>query len=154
VFKVRSNSADQTIHYGQKLSAALRERQVVVLEGALGGGKTTFVKGVLKGLGYRKRVLSPSFTLIRRYATKKFLVYHVDLYRLGKRDTYGLGMDDFIYSPGTLTLIEWGNKIKADFDRYIQIKFSFMSRYRRELLFSARGCGSKESAALREALAG
>jgi len=142
-FKIKSNSASQTIDFGKLFSKVLGGGDVVVLEGALGGGKTTFTKGVLTGLGYKKRVLSPSFTLLRQYDLKKLSVYHLDLYRLEFSDIFDLGIDDFLYSEGIITLIEWGNKMKQELEKYIKIEFVFSGESIRNVKFSAKGYPDK-----------
>ncbi len=136
MFKLKSNSAEQTIDFAKKFSKTLKEKDVFILEGALGGGKTTFVRGVLEGLGYKGKVLSPTFTLVRKYDLKKISVYHLDLYRLKFSDLYQLGIDDFLYSPGTITLIEWGDKIKESLQKYLRIEFLFKAENRRDIKFS------------------
>ncbi|MFH1504548.1 MAG: tRNA (adenosine(37)-N6)-threonylcarbamoyltransferase complex ATPase subunit type 1 TsaE [Candidatus Omnitrophota bacterium] len=137
--EIRSYSERETIDAGKKFAKSLKEKDVVVLEGDLGGGKTTFTKGVLKGLGCSQRVLSPSFTLVRQYKAGRFCVYHLDLYRLKRADTLSLGMEDFLYSDKSISLIEWGNKIKQELDKYIKIKFSFLGQNSRQLKFSVQG---------------
>jgi len=136
---IDSYSWRETTHLGRKFSDSLGEGDVVILEGALGGGKTTFVKGVLKGLGYRRRVLSPTFTLLRQYRTKEVCIYHLDLYRLKREELFDLGLEDLLYSEGSVSLIEWGDKIKEDLDRYIKLEFLYRGEDRRRLIFSARG---------------
>ena len=116
MFKLKSTSANQTINFGKLFSRILKGPDVIILEGALGGGKTTFTRGILAGLGYKKRVLSPSFTLLRQYDLKKVSIYHLDLYRLEPSDIFDLGIYDFLYSEGIITLIEWGNKIRRGLD--------------------------------------
>lgn len=138
-FKLKSNSAADTVAYGRIFAGVLREKEVVILEGALGGGKTTFIKGILKGLGYKKRVLSPSFTLLRQYELKNLAVYHLDLYRLEFSDIFDLGIDDFLYSAKIITLIEWGNRIKSEVDKYIKVEFMFSGENIRQLRFLVKG---------------
>ncbi|MCF7907400.1 MAG: tRNA (adenosine(37)-N6)-threonylcarbamoyltransferase complex ATPase subunit type 1 TsaE [Candidatus Omnitrophica bacterium] len=147
--KLKSLSATETKHYGELFSKALSGRDLVVLVGALGGGKTTFTKGILKGLGYRGRVLSPSFTLVREYLTKKFKTYHVDLYRLDKNEALNLGLDDFIYSDNSLTLIEWGDRIDKELDKYIVVKFSYLAESSRQLLISTVGYNKQKIKAIK-----
>lgn len=139
IFKLKSNSVVDTIVYGKTFSSILKERDVIILEGALGGGKTTFVKGVLEGFGYKKRVLSPSFTLLRQYELKNLAVYHLDLYRLEFSDIFDLGVDDFLYSSKIITLIEWGNRMKSELDKYIKVEFIFSGENIRQLKFSVKG---------------
>ena len=143
MFKLKSTSANQTINFGKLFSKVLKGADVIVLEGVLGGGKTTFTKGILAGLGYKKRVLSPSFTLLRQYELKNLEVYHLDLYRLEFSDIFDLGIDDFLYSEGTVTLIEWGNKIKERLDKYIKVEFVFSGENIRNIKFSAKGYSAR-----------
>lgn len=139
-----SNSAVETVNFGKILAKALGEKDVVLLEGALGGGKTTFVKGVLKGLGYKHRVLSPSFTLIRQYKLRSSLIYHIDLYRLESKDIFELGLDDFLYSDKTMTLIEWGDKVIRELNRYLRIEFVFNSQRSRRIKISSKGYSQED----------
>ena len=112
---------------------------IIILEGPLGGGKTTFIKGVLKGMGFKGRVLSPSYTLARQYNTKNVCVNHLDLYRLEEEDFFDAGIDDLLCSKKSMTLIEWGDKIKYSLSRYINLKFSFLKEDCRQLVFSTKG---------------
>jgi len=81
----------------------------VSLEGPLGSGKTTFVKGIARALGVRDEVTSPSFTIMTAYAGR-IPLYHLDLYRLDRIDEIeDLGFDDVVFRDG-VTVIEWGEK--------------------------------------------
>jgi len=144
MLELTSNSAIETVNFGKILAKALKEKDVILLEGALGGGKTTFTKGVLKGLGYKHRVLSPSFTLIRQYKLKSLLVYHIDLYRLESKDIFELGLDDFLSAAKTMTLIEWGNKMTKELNKYLRVEFTFKSCQSRRIKISAKGYSQEE----------
>ena len=87
---------------------------VVALKGDLGAGKTTFVQGFLKGLGSKKRVVSPTFVLMKRHKLKKFSnVFHIDAYRLKKPEQFEvLGMDDILSDPRSVVIIEWPEQAK------------------------------------------
>lgn len=137
--KLNSSSAAETKTFGKLLAKVLGSGDLVILVGALGGGKTTFTKGILKGLGYRRRVLSPSFTLVRQYPVKNLLIHHVDLYRLDERGTFSLGIEDFIYKKGNIAIVEWGDKIKQILDQYIAVKFSYCGENKRKLSVSVVG---------------
>ncbi|MCK4912145.1 MAG: tRNA (adenosine(37)-N6)-threonylcarbamoyltransferase complex ATPase subunit type 1 TsaE [Candidatus Omnitrophica bacterium] len=139
MLKIKSISAKQTINFGKLFSKALGGGDVIILEGALGGGKTTFTKGVLAGLGYKKRVLSPSFTLLRQYDLKNLSIHHLDLYRLESTDMFDLAIDDFLYSKDIITFVEWGNKISSELDKYIRIEFIFSGENIRNMKFSIKG---------------
>ena len=113
----QTKSAQETAALGKKLFNSLEGSDVVVLEGALGGGKTTFIKGLMAAAGFKGRVLSPTFTLLRQYKAKKFLFCHVDLYRLDSGHLEGWGLEDLLYASKVITMIEWGEKIEKTLDR-------------------------------------
>lgn len=92
-----------------RLAAVLRSGDVLALSGDLGAGKTTFARGVLRGLGWLGEVPSPSFTLVQTYDTVPPL-WHVDLYRLDRADEAdALGLDD-IWDEAVV-LIEWPERL-------------------------------------------
>ncbi|MFH0342537.1 MAG: tRNA (adenosine(37)-N6)-threonylcarbamoyltransferase complex ATPase subunit type 1 TsaE [Chromatiales bacterium] len=79
----------------------------VFLSGDLGAGKTTFVRGLLKALGYRGLVKSPTYTLVETYSIGGRSIHHLDLYRLaGSDELEAIGVRDFVDGK-TLCLIEW-----------------------------------------------
>ncbi|UCC94443.1 MAG: tRNA (adenosine(37)-N6)-threonylcarbamoyltransferase complex ATPase subunit type 1 TsaE [Candidatus Omnitrophota bacterium] len=131
-----THSAQQTEAVGRAFSRILNEKDVVVLEGVLGGGKTTFVKGVLKGLKIHQRAQSPSFTLMRQYQNRKIRIYHIDLYRITPHQAFDVGLLDYLYAPKSAALIEWGDKIKNYLPSYIAISFSFQGVDSRRIAFS------------------
>lgn len=82
----------------------------VYLEGDLGAGKTTLVRGVLRGLGYQGRVKSPTYTLVEIYDLPAFDLYHFDLYRMhDPREWLDAGFRD-VSDGRAVTLIEWPEK--------------------------------------------
>lgn len=87
---------------------------VLALYGELGSGKTTFVQGLAKGLGIKKRILSPTFVLIRSYPLLKAgFFYHIDLYRLGSvKEAQDLGLEEIWENPQNIVAIEWAEKIQ------------------------------------------
>jgi tRNA threonylcarbamoyladenosine biosynthesis protein TsaE len=90
------------------LRAAGRRSLLVFLRGPLGAGKTTFVRGVLAGLGHTGRVPSPTYTLIEPYIVAGYTLYHIDLYRVGSASAVAeLGLVELLSEPRTLALIEW-----------------------------------------------
>jgi tRNA threonylcarbamoyladenosine biosynthesis protein TsaE len=99
-----------TLAFGAQLAQALSPGMTVYLEGDLGAGKTTLVRGVLRGLGYGGRVKSPTYTLAETYGLPAFELYHYDLYRMhDPREWLDAGFRDS--SDGrTVSLIEWPEK--------------------------------------------
>lgn len=81
---------------------------IVGLSGALGAGKTSFVRALLRGLGYTGRVPSPTYTLLEHYAIDTLAVVHLDLYRLAEaRDLEYLGLRDWLALPVVWVFAEW-----------------------------------------------
>ena len=89
---------------------------ILGLEGELGSGKTTFVQGFIRGLGIKKRTVSPTFIIFRRLAIKrgKFKnLYHVDAYRIkNPKELLRIGFRDVLDSPENIVVIEWADIIK------------------------------------------
>lgn len=107
-----THSPEETIGFGRGIAVHLAPPCLVLLEGDLGAGKTTLVKGIVAGLGAASedQVTSPSFTLVHEYGSAG-RVFHVDLYRIeGARDLATLGLDD-LSSQAATVLVEWGEKL-------------------------------------------
>ena len=107
----RTASEEETIALGERLAREFLPRQVVLLIGQLGAGKTTLAKGIVQGLGAAaaEEVSSPTFTLIHEYG-RDGRVYHVDLYRLDElRELATLGLED-LFEREAVVLIEWGER--------------------------------------------
>jgi tRNA threonylcarbamoyladenosine biosynthesis protein TsaE len=84
---------------------------LIGLRGELGAGKTTFVRALLRGLGYEARVPSPTYTLLEHYAVGELVVVHLDLYRLASEvELENLGLRDWLETPATWVLIEWPDR--------------------------------------------
>jgi tRNA threonylcarbamoyladenosine biosynthesis protein TsaE len=88
---------------------------MVILRGDLGVGKTTFVKGLAEAFGaaLQDDVTSPTFTLVHEYRGPEVTLFHIDLYRIDtERELATLGIADLRTEPGSILLIEWGEKFE------------------------------------------
>jgi len=102
-----------TLALGGALGAVLvqgRPESVVYLEGDLGAGKTTLVRGLLRALGYAGKVKSPTYTLVELYAISRLNLYHFDFYRFEQPEEYlDAGLDEYFQGTG-ICLVEWPDK--------------------------------------------
>src|SRR5947199_4300434 len=108
-----SGSPAETEALGAGVAARLRAGDVVLVEGELGAGKTTFVRGACRALGVTAIVTSPTFTIGQRYAAP-IPVSHLDLYRVGSlRDEDPDLLDEYVRAD-TITFVEWPEGAEAD----------------------------------------
>ena len=142
---VRTKDAKQTRDLGQRLGRALKGSDIVCLYGNLGSGKTTLTQGIARGAGYRGRVMSPTFGLARVYKGKKWLIYHLDLYRVAASETGDIGIEDYVCDPHGICIVEWpqAGVVYYPGDR-IEVRLSHgRGGLSRRLVFSARGPRSR-----------
>lgn len=115
-----TNSYEETQKLGEEFAKKLQGGDIVALYGELGSGKTTFVQGLAKGLGIKRRIISPTFIIVRTYKISiKYKVssikyfYHIDLYRINSdQKIEGLGIKELINGRNSIVAIEWAEKIK------------------------------------------
>ena len=135
-----TRSDEETRQRGAELAGHLKPRDVLVLTGQIGAGKTTFVQGIAQGMGADPRsVASPSFILIREYPGR-IPLFHVDLFRLEELpEAEMLGLDEYYESEG-VTLIEWGRKIPEVLpSEFMEICFEVIDPSTRKLLLAPHG---------------
>lgn len=125
-----SNSVEETIILATKLANKLVGGEIILLNGELGAGKTTFTKGLAKALGINEIVTSPTFTFMKSY-NGRLKLYHYDMYRVDSEDElYELGLAEYLYADG-VCVIEW-NKFE-DLVNPIVINISYLGRKSRRL---------------------
>ena len=113
-----SNSIEETQKFAADYAKKLKPGDTLALYGDLGAGKTAFIQGLAAGLGYKRRVFSPTFIFVRPYKlnSKKSEIetlYHIDLYRLEKpTDLATIGISEFLNEEGATSAIEWPEKIE------------------------------------------
>jgi tRNA threonylcarbamoyladenosine biosynthesis protein TsaE len=102
-----------TLDAGQRFSQYLPAGYTVFLHGDLGAGKTTFVRGVLHGLGYQGKVKSPTYTLVEPYIFLNKTIYHFDLYRFNDEEEWEeAGFRDY-FNANSICMIEWPEQAHA-----------------------------------------
>ncbi len=154
--EVTTRSASQMRDLGMRVAKALRPGDVLLLQGELGSGKTTFVQGMARGLGVKGRVTSPTFTLLREYRGRLSLV-HLDAYRLeGPLDLYEIGVEEYLEGDAVLA-VEWGDRVKGFFrPPYLEVRMEYGEgeKERRVLFVPLGGSWGERVTGLREAWGG
>ncbi|PIO83858.1 tRNA (adenosine(37)-N6)-threonylcarbamoyltransferase complex ATPase subunit type 1 TsaE [Loigolactobacillus backii] len=136
----------ETKQLANKLGQLLQAGSVLLLEGDLGAGKTTFTKGIAQALGIKRYVKSPTFTLIREYKEGRLPLYHMDVYRLEDGGGDELGLEEYFTGDG-VSVVEWPQFIQDLWPTdYLLIKFTKDPHHDdwRRLLFEAHGEQSQQ----------
>jgi tRNA threonylcarbamoyladenosine biosynthesis protein TsaE len=111
-FSVVSNSSEETEALGERLGSLLNGGEIIELSSDVGGGKTTFTKGIAKGVGSTNVVSSPTFTVNKQYQGTKFMIQHFDFYRLNDPGILKLELEEFIGDPRNIIIIEWASLVE------------------------------------------
>ena len=110
-FNSTTKTHKETEKLGMKFSQFISKGNIITLNGNLGSGKTTFMKGVLKGLNYKDEVTSPTYTLINEY-NADYKIIHIDCYREPNIDRWlNIGLIDY-FGKDNIIFIEWAENIK------------------------------------------
>ena len=99
-----------TLAWGARLARVIAPGLSLHLHGDLGSGKTTLVRGLLRGLGYEGRVKSPTYTLVELYTVSRLNLYHFDFYRFKEpKEWRDAGLDEY-FKDSSVCLVEWPEK--------------------------------------------
>lgn len=135
-----TNNIQETQEFAQDFAKKLQGGDIVALYGNLGGGKTTFVQGLAKGLGIKCKIISPTFIVIRQYRIRNNELgikdfYHIDLYRVEtEKDTEGLGILDLFNDKNAIVVIEWAEKIQNLLpEKRWEIHFEYLEEEKRKI---------------------
>ncbi len=133
-----TTSAKETTILGFQVGLLLKPGMILLLEGDLAAGKTTFTKGIGQALGIERTINSPTFTIMKRYMKDENKLYHVDLYRLDDINT-DFDLEDYINSDG-VSVIEWPFKVKDLLPKeYLMVSFTVLDNDQRKITFEAKG---------------
>lgn len=109
-YNFKTNSEDETMKLGEKLAKLCAPKDIIILSGELGAGKTKFTEGFLKYFGLEDEISSPTFTIVNEYTKNDINIYHFDVYRLeDSSEFYEIGGEE--YFENGICLIEWGELI-------------------------------------------
>lgn len=114
--KIQSLSSEQTMQIAEKIGQGIKFPCVISLKGDLGAGKTTFTKGLAKGLNITEDVTSPTFTIMNQYNSKPFNLYHFDMYRLAdKEEALALGFEEYfdLKLLKGVVVVEWAENVEG-----------------------------------------
>lgn len=115
----------------------MRGGEVVELVSDVGGGKTTFVRGLAKGMGSSDKVASPSFTLSREYRAGELTMFHFDFYRLNDPGIVANELAEVVGDPQAVVVVEWADIVEDVLpDERLTIHISSIDDTEREFRFS------------------
>ncbi|QVK21160.1 tRNA (adenosine(37)-N6)-threonylcarbamoyltransferase complex ATPase subunit type 1 TsaE [Mycoplasmatota bacterium] len=118
---IYTRNVEETIELGKLIGHMMFSGAIITLNGDLGAGKTTLTKGIALGLGVKRVVNSPTFTIMKVY-DGRIPLYHMDVYRLD-----GIGFDydleDYLYGEG-VSVVEWSDNIKDSLEGFLRIDIS------------------------------
>lgn len=110
--QLTSTSSDQTEQFAHQIGVRLRGGEVIELVSDLGGGKTTFTRGLAAGAGSSDVVASPTFTVSKVYKTEALEIHHFDFYRLADAGLIAHELQDLLGDPGIVVVVEWGGVVE------------------------------------------
>lgn len=131
--KIDISTLHKLENFSKDLAPLLPKNTIITLEGDLGAGKTTFSQYLLKALGVKSHIPSPTFTIINEYKTKELTILHADFYRLDNEDNLDLLGWDILIQNADIVLVEWPKglvnptieiKISSDENRVLTLKAS------------------------------
>jgi tRNA threonylcarbamoyladenosine biosynthesis protein TsaE len=128
------SSAEALEQFAENLALSLEPGLVLILIGVMGAGKTTFTKGLARGLGFMGEVTSPTYTYIHEYPTPQGTLAHIDAYRLEpKSRLWQMGLDELL-ERSRLTVIEWGLEFVAELENPLVIRLEVVPEGRTVIL--------------------
>lgn len=122
--KLTLETLQDTARLAEIVAAHLRPRDMILLAGEMGAGKTTFTQSFGRALGVTEPITSPTFNLLHNYGTGRMALHHADLYRLERTgELTDLGLDE-LQDSGGVVIVEWGDIVGDDLGDALIIKIS------------------------------
>jgi tRNA threonylcarbamoyladenosine biosynthesis protein TsaE len=112
MWQTETSSAVETEQLGERLGASLKGGETVELVSDLGGGKTTFVRGLMRGLGSTDNVASPTFTISKLYQAGDIEIHHFDFYRLQEAGIIADELAEVTGDPKAIAVVEWADVVQ------------------------------------------
>lgn len=108
---ITTHSAEQTMDIARHIGARLRGGECIELISDVGGGKTTFTRGLAKGAGSDDHVSSPTFTISKQYRADRFRIVHFDFYRIHEAGDIAHELDETVDDESTVIVVEWSDVV-------------------------------------------
>ena len=127
----------ETLNLGEKLSQKLNPQSIVLLKGPVGAGKTSFVKGIARGLSISEDITSPTFALSHHYSSGKIPLIHLDLYRLENSSSakeFFFSEEEEALQSEAILVVEWPELIEPLIKDFWKIEISYAKNYGRNYL--------------------
>lgn len=136
-YKYTSKCVEDTLELAQNIESEKFPGMVICLNGDLGSGKTVFVKGFASALEIEENITSPTFTIVKEYASGEMPLYHMDVYRIDENQDFGV--EDYFNKEG-ICIIEWGELIESRLpEERLEINIKIIDENTRILVFNPKG---------------
>lgn len=118
---ITTSNETETQAFAENLGKQLRGGEIIELIGDVGAGKTTFVKGLTRGIGSSDRVSSPTFTVNNVYTGEDFLLYHYDFYRLEDYEIIAHELNETLAEGKAVVVMEWAEELETQLQDRLRI---------------------------------
>ena len=146
-----THTPEETEHLAAAIGVQLRGGECIELSSDLGGGKTTFTRGLAAGAGSLDQVASPTFTISKRYQAQKLTLFHYDFYRLQEPGLVAEELAESVHDPLAVSIIEWADTVE-DVLPYNRLKISIQRSADSETARTIHIAGPAESGYLLEGI--